>query len=35
LIQRGIVEKDLRRLLVRKPAELQAAAEGALVPESA
>ena len=35
LIQRGIVEKDLRRLIVRKPAELQAAAEGALVPEDA
>jgi len=28
LIQRGIVEKDLRRLIVRKPAELLAAANG-------
>lgn len=28
LIQRGIVEKDLRRLIVRKPAELEAAAAG-------
>ncbi len=30
LIQRGIVEKDLRRLIVRKPAELIAAANGAV-----